>query len=920
MLCRIAGNNAPDNDFYSMTEISTKPDSAPAAAEREEVREWLQALDDVITVGGHKTTEVILDALLDRARQAGLAIPYGVTTPYVNTIARALETTMPGDPNLDHQIRSLTRWNALAMVVKANRISSELGGHIASFASCATLYDVGFNHFWRGPKSPGGGDLIYFQGHASPGNYARSYIEGRLSANQLDYFRREVEAGPGRGLTSYPHPWLMPDYWQFPTVSMGLGPIMAIYHARFLKYLAARDLVKPNDRNVWAFLGDGECDEPESLGAISMAGREKLGNLIFVINCNLQRLDGPVRGNGKIIQELEGVFTGAGWNVVKVIWGSRWDALLENDNDGLLRKRMEEVVDGEYQNLKSSDGAAVREVFFGKYPELKKRVAHMSDDDIWQLDRGGHDPIKVYAAYLQAVRTTDKPTVILAKTVKGYGMGDGGEGQNRAHQQKKLGDEEILAFKRRFDVPISDEDALKLEYIRPAPDDPAMRYMMERREQLGGFLPHREDKAPRLDIPPIDFLTKILEGTGEKSMSTTMAFTRILTALLRISQFKDIIVPIIPDEARTFGMEGFFRQLGIYSSVGQLYTPQDHGQVMYYREDKKGQILEEGINEAGAVSSWIASATSTWNHGINTIPFYIFYSMFGSQRVGDLLWAAGDMRCRGFLLGATAGRTTLAGEGLQHQDGTSLLNVSSIPNCLAYDPCFAYELAVIIHRGLIDMYQEKKSCFYYITVMNENYPHPPMPANCAEGIIAGLYLLRTGQAGLKTRAQLMGSGTILNEVIEAAHILEADYGVATDVWSVPGLNQATRQAQDCERWNMLHPDADARVSYITSLFNKHKEEHGDIGPLVIATDYVRAYAEQLRAYIPVNNMRCLGTDGFGRSDRREVLRHFFEVGCGFIVTRTLMSLVEQGKIDSKQVHHALNRFNIDPEKPNPLHC
>ena len=903
----------------SQEEVDTNAQEARLDV-REEMREWLQALDDIIGIGGRDKARLILESLLERAREGGVAIPYGVTTPYVNTIPADQEPEIPGDQNLDHQIRTLTRWNALAMVVKANRISTELGGHIASFASSATLLDVGYDYFWRGSKAPGGADLVYFQGHASPGNYARSFIEGRLSAAQLDYFRREVESGAGKGLSSYPHPWLMPDYWQFPTVSMGLGPIMAIYHARFLKYLVARGLTPKNDRNVWAFLGDGECDEPESLGAISMAGREKLGNLVFVINCNLQRLDGPVRGNGKIIQELEGIFTGAGWKVIKVIWGSRWDPLLANDEDGLLRKRMEEVVDGEYQNYKSMDGSVVRDEFFGKYPELKKRVAHMSDKEIWRLDRGGHDPVKVYAAYHQAVQTTDKPTVILAKTIKGYGMGDAGEGQNRTHQQKKMSDEDILAFKKRFMVPIRDEQALALEYIRPKPDEPAMVYMMKRREKLGGFLPHREDVAPKLEIPPIDFLSKTLEGTGAKTMSTTMAFTRILSALLRVPEFKDIIVPIIPDEARTFGMEGFFRQLGIYSSVGQLYKPQDRGQVMYYREDKKGQILEEGINEAGALSSWIASATSTYNHGINTIPFYIFYSMFGTQRVGDLFWAAGDMRCRGFLLGATAGRTTLAGEGLQHQDGTSLLNASTIPNCLAYDPCFSYELAVIIHHGLIEMYQNKKSCFYYITVMNENYAHPPMPEGAEEGIIAGLYLLRASEAKHPLRVQLMGSGTILNEALEAAKILEEDYGVCADVWSVPGVNQVVRQARDCQRWNMLHPDSTPRQSYINQQFTQRQEACGELGPAVIATDYVRTYAEQLRAHIPVDSVSCLGTDGYGRSDRRKVLRHFFEVSAGFIVTRALMSLVEQGKADTKQVHHALNRFGIDPEKGNPLLC
>ena len=887
----------------------------PQALSQEEINEWMQALDDVIANSGGNVTKHILENLLDRARQAGLIIPYGVNTPYINTIHHSQERPMPGDPNLDHEIRAITRWNALAMVVKANKISSELGGHIASFASCATLYDVGYNHFWRGPEAEGGADLIYFQGHASPGNYARSFIEGRLSEEQLDFFRREVEA-EGKGLSSYPHPWLMPDYWQFPTVSMGLGPIMAIYQARFLKYLMARELIPQNNRNVWAFLGDGECDEPESLGAIAMAGREKLGNLIFVINCNLQRLDGPVRGNGKIIQELEGVFTGAGWNVIKVIWGSRWDPLLDNDTDGLLKKRMDEVVDGEYQNLKSaSSGEAVRERFFGEYPELKKRVAHLSDEEVWELDRGGHDPKKVYAAYLSAVECTDKPTVILAKTIKGYGMGEAGEGQNRTHQQKKLVDEEIITFKNRFKIPINDEDAKALKYIRPAESEPAMKYMRQSRQALGGYIPQRKDTAPTLEIPAIDMFEKLMGSSNDKELSTTMVFTRILTTMLRIPQFKDIIVPIIPDEARTFGMEGFFRQLGIYSSVGQLYTPQDQGQVMYYREDKKGQILEEGINEAGAFSSWIAASCSTYNHGINTIPLYIFYSMFGTQRVGDLFWAAGDMRCRGFLLGATAGRTTLAGEGLQHQDGFSLLSTSGIPNCKAWDPCFSYELAVIIHQGLKEMYRDKQSCFYYITLMNENYAHPAMPEGKADDIIQGLYLLQQSSSEHTTRVQLMGSGTILNEVIAAADILEKEYQVSADIWSIPGLNQAARQAQDCRRWNTLHPNQPPRLSHIDKCFSQRSVEQD---PLIVATDYVRAYPEQIREFIPCPKMVVLGTDGFGRSDRRKILRHHFEVSREFIVVHALKSLVELNKLDVAVVEKAIKTFGIDPDKPNPI--
>ncbi len=735
------------------------------------------------------------------------------------------------------------------------------------------------------------------------------YLEGRLSEDQLDKFRQEVDGG---GLSSYPHPWLMPDFWQFPTVSMGLGPIMAIYQARFMKYLQHRGVAKTDNRKVWAFCGDGEMDEPESLGAISLAGREKLDNLIFVINCNLQRLDGPVRGNGKIIQELESVFRGAGWNVIKVIWGSYWDPLLARDKDGLLRKRMEEVVDGEYQNYKAKDGAYVREHFFGKYPELKAMVASMSDDDIWRLNRGGHDPHKVYAAYAAAVAHTGQPTVILTKTVKGYGMGDAGEGQNTTHSQKKMNPEALQTFKRRFNIPISDEQAEKAAYYKPADDSEEMKYLQARRKALGGYLPSRTHLAAPLEVPELSIFSSMLEGSGDREMSTTMAFVRMLTVLARDKKVGKNVVPIVPDEARTFGMEGMFRQLGIYSSIGQLYEPQDKGQVMFYKEDMSGQILEEGINEAGSMSSWIAAATAYSSHGVNMIPFYIYYSMFGFQRIGDLAWAAGDMQARGFLIGGTAGRTTLAGEGLQHQDGHSLLLASTIPNCVAYDPCFAYELAVIIHDGMHRMMELQENVYYYITTMNENYVQPAMPKGAEKGIVKGMYLFREAKAkkGQK-KVQLFGSGTILREVIEAADMLEKDFNVVADIWSVTSYNELAREARDCERWNMLHPDKTARISYVEKCL-KDRE-----GPVISSSDYVRNVAEQIRAFVP-KTYTVLGTDGFGRSDNRKNLRRFFEVNSHYVALAAIKTLADEGELEAARVKDAIKKYSIDVNKPNPI--
>jgi pyruvate dehydrogenase E1 component len=878
-------------------------------ADPDETREWLESIDSVLRVHGAERAHYLLERLIDYTRRSGAHLPFKPNTAYVNTIAGAMEQEYPGDRALEKRIKAYIRWNAMAMVVQANRQSSEYGGHIASYASAATLYEVGFNHFWRAPGEGHPGDMVFIQGHSSPGIYARAFLEGRLTEDHLRRFREEVGGG---GLSSYPHPWLMPDFWQFPTVSMGLGPMQAIMQARFMRYLEHRGLVPATDQKVWCFLGDGEMDEPESMGALTLPVREKLDNLIFVINCNLQRLDGPVRGNGKIIQELEAAFLGAGWNVIKVIWGDRWDELLARDTSGLLRQRMDEAVDGEYQAFKAKGGAFTREHFFGKYPELRELVANMSDQEIWDLNRGGHDPRKVWNAYAAAVAHRDRPTVILAKTIKGYGMGSAGEAQNITHQQKKLDDEALKAFRDRFNIPVSDEEIVNLPFKRPAEDSPEMRYLHERRRQLGGYLPVRRTAAQPLVVPPLETFKALLDGTEGREISTTMAFVRILTALLKDKNLGRHVVPIVPDEARTFGMEGLFRQVGIYSSVGQLYTPQDADQLMYYREDRKGQILEEGINEAGAFCSWMAAATAYANHGISMIPMYIFYSMFGFQRVGDFAWAAGDMQARGFLIGATAGRTTLAGEGLQHQDGHSHLLASTIPNCVAYDPCFAFELAVIMQDGLRRMYAEQESVFYYITCMNENYAHPAMPPGVEQGILSGMYLLHIGGRG-KVRATILGSGTILREALAAAELLESDFGVPADVFSVTSYSELRRDALDCERANLLHPEAPPRVPYVRQCLGDRK------GPVVAASDYMKTVPDQIRQWVP-GRFTVLGTDGYGRSDSRAALRHFFEVDRHWIAVAALRSLADEGRVDAATVVAAMKKFGIDPSKPNPLSC
>ncbi|OFZ87181.1 MAG: pyruvate dehydrogenase (acetyl-transferring), homodimeric type [Betaproteobacteria bacterium RIFCSPLOWO2_12_FULL_62_58] len=878
-------------------------------ADPQETREWLEALESVLEHEGYDRAHFLLEKLVDRARRSGAYIPYNANTAYMNTIPLSQEERSPGDAEVENKIRSLVRWNAMAMVVRANKESSELGGHIASFASAATLYDVGFNHFFRAANDNFLGDLVYIQGHSSPGIYARAYLEGRITEEQLDNFRREVE---GKGLSSYPHPWLMPDFWQFPTVSMGLGPLMAIYQARFMRYIKDRGIIEAQGRKVWAFMGDGEMDEPESLGAISLAGREKLDNLIFVVNCNLQRLDGPVRGNGKIIQELEAGFRGAGWNVIKVIWGSYWDPLFMRDKSGILLKRMEECVDGEYQAFKSQDGAFVRKHFFGKYPELLDMVANMSDDDIWRLNRGGHDPHKIYAAYAAAMKHVGQPTVILAKTVKGYGMGEAGEGQNITHQQKKMGTASIKAFRDRFEVPIPDDKLEQVPFYRPPEDSPEIKYLMERVKTMGGLLPARRRNAAPLEVPPLSAFEAQLKGTEGREISTTMAFVRILSTIIRDKKIGKLVVPIVPDESRTFGMEGMFRQLGIYSHVGQLYTPQDADQLMFYKEDKNGQILQEGICEAGAMCSWIAAATSYSTNGLSMIPFYIFYSMFGFQRVGDLAWAAGDMRARGFLLGGTAGRTTLNGEGLQHEDGHSHILASTLPNCVSYDPTFAYELAVIVQDGLRRMCREQEDIYYYITVMNENYAHPPMPEGVEKGILKGMYLFGEGKSKKnQPKVQLLGSGAILREVIAGAELLEKDFGVAADIWSVTSFNQLRRDGLDTQRWNMLHPEAEPKLSYVEQCLGDRP------GPVVAATDYMKAFADQLRPFLPTHNFLTLGTDGFGRSDTRRQLRKFFEVDRHYVAVAAMKALADQEAVPRKKVTEAIGKYGIDPEKPNP---
>ncbi|MBI4290110.1 MAG: pyruvate dehydrogenase (acetyl-transferring), homodimeric type [Betaproteobacteria bacterium] len=875
-----------------------------------ETQEWLNAIESVLAAEGPERAHYLLDRVLDKARGGGTSIAIGANTPYANTIPTAQEERSSGDQELEHRIRSYVRWNALAMVIHANRHSSELGGHIASFASSATLYDVGFNHFFHACSAQHGGDLVYFQGHSAPGFYARAFLEGRISEEQLRKFRQEVDGG---GLSSYPHPWLMPDFWQFSTVSMGLGPIQAIYQARFMKYLHNRGLVNAEARKVWAFLGDGELDEPESLGAISLAARESLDNLIFVVNCNLQRLDGPVRGNGKIIQELEAVFRGAGWNVIKVIWGSYWDPLFAKDTKGLLLQRMEEAVDGDYQSYKANGGAYVRKHFFGKYPELLEMVADLTDDDIWRLNRGGHDPHKVYAAYAAAVKHTGQPTVILAKTVKGYGMGAAGEAQNITHQQKKMAEPALKVFRDRFEIPIPDDVIGEVPFYKPPEDSLEMRYLKERIEAMGGSLPARRRKAVPLEVPDLSVFENLLKGTDNREMSTTMAFARMLATLLRDKNIGKWVVPIVPDEARTFGLEGMFRQIGIYSPTGQRYEPQDAGQLSYYREDRQGQILQEGITEAGAFCSWIAAGTAHSTHGVSLIPFYSYYSMFGFQRFGDLAWAAGDMCCRGFLMGGTAGRTTLAGEGLQHQDGHSHILASTIPNCVSYDPTFAYELAVIIQNGLQRMYRDQEDVFYYITMMNENYAHPPLPPGSEEGILKGMYLLSGGDVGQgdeTKRVRLLGSGTILREVIAAAQLLQADFEVSADVWSVTSFTELRRDGLDCQRWNRLHPGQEPRISYVTKCLSNRP------GPVVAATDYMKVYADQIRAFVP-GEYAVLGTDGFGRSDTRKQLRKFFEVDRYHIAVTALAALADEGRLPATTVTEAISRYNIDVEKPNP---
>jgi len=889
----------------------TDPDS-------QETKEWLDALAAVLEQEGPERAHYLMERLIDLARQSGSDIPFSANTAYVNTIPTEQEQRCPGNLEYEEKLRSWMRWNAMAMVVKANRFDGDLGGHLSSFASLANMLGIGFNHFWKAPSENHGGDLLYIQGHSSPGVYARAFLEGRLTEDQLLHFRREVD---GKGLSSYPHPKLMPNFWQFPTVSMGLGPLMAIYQARFLKYLHARSIADTTDRKVWAFCGDGEMDEPESLGAIGMAAREKLDNLVIVVNCNLQRLDGPVRGNGKIIQELEGEFRGAGWNVVKVIWGPGWDALLKKDKDGILRKVMMETVDGEYQNYKAKDGAYVRKHFFGKHPKLLEMVANMTDDDIWRLTRGGHDPHKIYAAFKVAQEHKGQPTVLLVKTIKGFGMGKHGEARNTAHNTKKLTDEAVREMRDRYSIPIPDDKLADIPFYKPSDDAPEIKYLHERRAALGGYLPARRQQADeKLTVPPLSAFQNVLDATAEgREVSSTQAYVRILTTLLKDQSVGPRIVPVLVDESRTFGMEGLFRQVGIFNQQGQLYEPVDKDQVMYYREDKAGQILQEGINEAGGMSSWIAAATSYSTNNRVMIPFYTYYSMFGMQRIGDLVWAAADMRARGFLMGGTAGRTTLNGEGLQHEDGHSHLFAAAVPNCMPYDPTFGHELAVIIQDGMRRMVEEQEDVFYYITIMNENYAHPGIKPGQEEGILKGMYLLQEGAAaeadksGKGLRVQLIGSGTILRESIFAAELLKNDWNIAADVWSAPSLTLVARDGQDAERWNLVNPSKEQRVPYVTQLLKDTS------GPIVATTDYMRAFAEQIRAFIPKDRTyRVLGTDGFGRSDSRAKLREFFEVNRYYIVVAALKSLAEEGKVDVKVVEQAIAKYNLDPNKPNPV--
>jgi pyruvate dehydrogenase E1 component len=884
--------------------MDIKPDLDP-----QETREWLDAIDGVLEHEGPDRAHFLIEQVIDKARRSGAYMPFSANTAYINTIPVDKQVRIPGDQAIEHRIRSYVRWNAMAMVVRANK-HTNVGGHIASFASAATLYDTGFNHFWHAPSAEHGGDLVFVQGHSAPGIYARAHMLGRFTDEQMDNFRQEVD---GKGVSSYPHPWLMPEFWQFPTVSMGLGPLMAIYQARFMKYLQDRGLAKTEGRKVWCFCGDGEMDEPESMGAIGMAAREKLDNLIFVINCNLQRLDGPVRGNGKIIQELEAEFRGAGWNVIKVIWGSRWDALLARDKQGILMRRMMECVDGEYQTFKSKDGAYVREYFFNT-PELKALVADYSDEDIWNLNRGGHDPHKVYAAYQAAVDHKGQPTVILAKTIKGYGMGESGEAQNITHQQKKMSGGSVRHFRDRFQIPVPDDKLDEIPYVKFPPGSAEAEYMKARRMELGGFLPARRRTSSSLAVPGLAALERFLKSTEDREISTTMAFVQILQTLLRDKNIGKHIVPIVPDESRTFGMEGMFRQLGIWNQLGQLYTPQDADQLMFYKESKSGQVLQEGINEPGAMCDWMAAATSYSTHGVPMIPFYIFYSMFGFQRVGDLAWAAGDMRSRGFLLGGTAGRTTLNGEGLQHEDGHSHIYASTIPNCVSYDPTFGYELAVIIQDGLRRMYAEQQDVYYYLTVMNENYVQPAMPEGAAGDIIKGMYLFKAGAGrGAKSKAprvQLLGSGVILREAIAAAELLKADWGVDADLWGCTSFTELAREGEAASRWNMLHPAETPRVPHVTARLAETQ------GPVIAATDYVRAFAGQIREFVPRRYV-VLGTDGFGRSDTREKLRRFFEVDRWYITVAALKALADEGTLPAARAAEAIAKYGIDAAKAPP---
>jgi pyruvate dehydrogenase E1 component len=873
-----------------------------------EMREWLDSLDYVLQTGGPVKVARLLRELTIHATESGVKIPFTANTPYVNTIRAEDQDLMPGSPDLERRIKSIVRWNAAAMVVRANKAEEGIGGHISTYASAATLYEVGFNHFFRG-RSGADPDVIFFQGHAAPGIYARAYLEGRIDESHLENFRRELK--PGGGLSSYPHPWLMPEFWEYPTVSMGLGPIMAIYQARFIRYLEDRGLKPPSSTKVWAFLGDGETDEPEALGAITLPAREKLDNLIFVINCNLQRLDGPVRGNGQIIQELEAAFRGAGWNVIKVIWGREWDPLLAKDRDGLLVRRMGEIVDGQYQKYAVESGAYLREHFWGVDPRLLDMVKHLSDDQLKKMSLGGHDPIKVYNAYKAAVEHTGAPTVILARTIKGYGLGEAGEGKNITHQQKKMNEEELRAFRSRFGIPISDQDISRTVFYRPADDSPEIRYLRARREALGGYVPSRTTRGTPLDSVPSELFDEFSAGTEGRKASTTMVFVRMLSKLLRDKDLGPLIVPIVPDEARTFGMEALFRQVGIYSHSGQAYEPVDMDTLLYYKEASNGQILEEGINEAGSMSSFIAAGTAYATHGVNTIPFFIFYSMFGFQRIGDLIWAAGDSRTRGFLLGGTAGRTTLAGEGLQHQDGNSQLLAYPLPNLVAYDPAFAYEIAVIIQDGIRRMYIDQESIFYYLTVMNEQYAMPPMPEGVSDGILKGLYRFRqTSMPKARARAQLFGSGAILPEVIKAQEILEQKYSVGTDVWSVTSYSELYRDGHACERWNMLHPGGPERVPYVTQCLKDAP------GVLVAASDYVKALPDSIDRWLP-RPLTTLGTDGFGRSESRASLREFFEVDYRYLILATLNALAKDRTIEASIVEQAIRTHNINPEKPNP---